>query len=153
MATTIERQVADAILQNDIEVEIGAKTIRVPRPTLGTMIEVSRLISECGFEEVEATAERALTDTLRMAKDSEPLADILATLMLGAKNTERSIKIFGLTILTRDVRKRLKRQILDNFTPKTIAETIAKIFSGMECGFFLTITTILNQARITKKTT
>ena len=149
---TIEKKVANAILQEDIEVSIGKKTIKIPRPTLGTMIEVSRLIAECGMREFKISAESAVTDTLSIAKDCEPLAEILAVLMLGRKKSVLSVSIFGVDVIIKDRKKRLKKQILEDFTPKIIAETIAQILGQMECAFFLGIITTLSQANILKKT-
>lgn len=149
----IERQVANAILQKDIEIVLGSRKIKVPRPTLGTMIEVSRIISEFGISEVKTDLQNALSETLKVAKDSDKLADILALLILGTKKTISRIKIFGISITLRDRQKRLKKEILENLSPKPIAEAIAAIMGEMECGFFLSIITILKQGNILKPTT
>jgi hypothetical protein len=149
----IERQVANAILQKDIEIVLGSRKIKVPRPTLGTMIEVSRMISEFGISEVKTDLQNALSETLRVAKDSDALADILALLILGTKKAVSRIKIFGISITIKDRQKRLKKEILENLSPKPIAEAIAAIMGEMECGFFLSIITILKQGNILKPTT
>lgn len=149
----IERQVANAILQKDIEIVIGSRKVKVPRPTLGTMIEVSRMISEFGISEVKTDLQNALSETLRVAKDSDALADILALLILGTKKAVSRIKIFGISITIKDRQKRLKKEILENLSPKPIAEAIAAIMGEMECGFFLSIITILKQGNILKPTT
>lgn len=149
----IEKQVANAILQKDIEIVLGSRKIKVPRPTLGTMIEVSRMISEFGISEVKTDLQNALSETLRVAKDSDALADILALLILGTKKAVSRIKIFGISITIKDRQKRLKKEILENLSPKPIAEAIAAIMGEMECGFFLSIITILKQGNILKPTT
>lgn len=149
----IEKQVANAILQKDIEIVLGTRKIKVPRPTLGTMIEVSRMISEFGISEVKTDLQNALSETLRVAKDSDALADILALLILGTKKAVSRIKIFGISITIKDRQKRLKKEILENLSPKPIAEAIAAIMGEMECGFFLSIITILKQGNILKPTT
>lgn len=149
----IERQVANAILQKDIEIVIGSRKVKVPRPTLGTMIEVSRMISEFGISDVKTDLQNALSETLRVAKDSDKLADILALLILGTKKAVSRIKIFGISITIKDRQKRLKKEILENLSPKPIAEAIAAIMGEMECGFFLSIITILKQGNILKPTT
>jgi hypothetical protein len=149
----IEKQVANAILQKDIEIVLGSRKIKVPRPTLGTMIEVSRMISEFSISEVKTDLQNALSETLRVAKDSDALADILALLILGTKKAVSRIKIFGISITIKDRQKRLKKEILENLSPKPIAEAIAAIMGEMECGFFLSIITILKQGNILKPTT
>jgi hypothetical protein len=149
----IEKQVANAILQKDIEIVLGSRKIKVPRPTLGTMIEVSKMISEFGISEVKTDLQNALSETLRVAKDSDALADILALLILGTKKAVSRIKIFGISITIKDRQKRLKKEILENLSPKPIAEAIAAIMGEMECGFFLSIITILKQGNILKPTT
>jgi hypothetical protein len=149
----IERQVANAILQKDIEIVLGSRKIKVPRPTLGTMIEVSRMISEFGITDVKTDLQNALTETIRIAKDCDKLADILAVLLLGTKKAVSRIKIFGISITIKDRQKRLKKEILENLSPKPIAEAIAAIMGEMECGFFLSIITILKQGNILKPTT
>ena len=149
----IEKQVANAILQKDIEIVLGSRKIKVPRPTLGTMIEVRRMIAEFGISDVKTDLQNALSETLRVAKDSDKLADILALLILGTKKTISRIKIFGISITLRDRQKRLKKEILENLSPKPIAEAIAAIMSEMECGFFLSIITILKQGNILTPTT
>ena len=149
----IEKQVANAILQKDIEIVLGSRQIKVPRPTLGTMIEVSKMISEFGITDVKTDLQNALTETIRIAKDCDKLADILALLILGAKKAVSRIKIFGISINIKNRQKRLKKEILENLSPKPIAEAIAAIFGEMECGFFLSIITILKQGNILKPTT
>jgi hypothetical protein len=149
----IERQVANAILQKDIEIVLGSRKIKVPRPTLGTMIEVSKMISEFGITDVKTDLQNALTETIRIAKDCDKLADILALLILGTKKAVSRIKIFGISITIKNRQKRLKKEILENLSPKPIAEAIAAIFGEMECGFFLSIITILKQGNILKPTT
>lgn len=149
----IEKQVANAILQKDIEIVIGSRKVKVPRPTLGTMIEVSRMISEFGISDVKTDLQNALSETLRVAKDSDKLADILALLILGTKKAVSRIKIFGISITIKDRQKRLKKEILENLSPKPIAEAIAAIMGEMECGFFLSIITILKQGNILNPTT
>lgn len=149
----IEKQVANAILQKDIEIVIGSRKVKVPRPTLGTMIEVSRMIAEFGISDIKTDLQNALSETLRVAKDSDLLADILALLILGTKKAVSRIKIFGISITIKDRQKRLKKEILENLSPKPIAEAIAAIMGEMECGFFLSIITILKQGNILKPTT
>lgn len=149
----IEKQVANAILQKDIEIVLGSRKIKVPRPTLGTMIEVSKMISEFGITDVKTDLQNALTETIRIAKDCDKLADILALLILGTKKAVSRIKIFGISITIKDRQKRLKKEILENLSPKPIAEAIAAIMGEMECGFFLSIITILKQGNILKPTT
>lgn len=150
---SIEREIANAVLQNDIEVNIGAKAIKVPRPTLGTMMEVSKIVSECGFAEFKLDVENALSDTLKYAKESDKLAEILAMFIIGRKNAVTRLKIFGMNICIRDRVKRLKIEILDNLTPHSIATALAEIFKQMDCAFFLGIITTLSQVNILRKTT
>lgn len=149
---SIEKQVAEAILQDKILINLGDRKIQVPRPTLGTMIEVSKIISECGVGEFKTDAQNALSETIRIAKDCDMLADVLAILILGVKKRFLSINFLGLNILLRNRQKRLKNEILKNLTPKTIAEAIAQIFGAMECGFFLSTLIILKPANILKPT-
>lgn len=152
---SIKKQIADAILEKPIEINILGRIINAPRPTLGTMIEVSKLINDYDYQEFtkdDKNFDKIIGETLRIAKNWEGLAEILAWLLLGKNKALQELKIFGIVIYIKDNIKPLKNEILNKLTPKEIAEAIFKICGSMECGFFLSTIGFLNNINHLKKT-
>lgn len=151
-----EHKAAGAILQKPITVKIGTKQYDVPRPTLGTIIEVSGMIADYKDTEYNETSTDPVAETLRIAKEYDGLERIIAMIILGAKVARKEIKLFGRTIWRSKRLERLARKIKEEMTPKEITETLVAVFSTMDCAFFLiAITTLhrVNHLTPTKGTT
>lgn len=153
---TTEQKAAGAILQKPITVKIGTQTYDVPRPTLGTIIEVSSMIAEYKDTEYNETPTDPVSETLRIAKEYEGLERIIAMIVLGAKEARKEIKLFGRTIWRSKQLDKLAKKIKEEMTPKEITEALIAVFSTMDCAFFLiTITTLhrVNHLKATNQTT
>lgn len=151
-----EQKAAGAILQKPITVKIGTKQYDVPRPTLGTIIEVSGMIADYKDTEYNETPTDPVSETLRIAKEYDGLERIIAMIILGAKVARKEIKLFGRTIWRSKRLERLAQKIKEEMTPKEITEALIAVFSTMDCAFFLiTITTLhrVNHLTPTKGTT
>lgn len=145
MEQTAENKVAGAVLEKPVTATINGKTFVIPRPTLGTIIEISSMISEFKEMEFSQLVAESPTEVLRLAKHFKKLPRILAFMILGAKSAVKRITIFGKTFVFDRPLRKLEKWISENATPKEMAELIVNVFSTMECGFFLACITSLNK--------
>jgi hypothetical protein len=153
---TTEQKTAAAILQKPITVKIGKDTYDVPRPTLGTIIEISGMIAEYADTDFDDKSVDPVAETLRIAKEYNGLERIIAMIVLGAKAAKREIKLFGRTIWRSSRLERLAKKVREEMTPREITEALVAVFSTMDCAFFLiTITTLhrVNHLKATNQTT
>jgi hypothetical protein len=160
MEKTIEQQVSDAVLQEPYKVSLGGKEYTVARPTVATLIEVSKLISgmQVPFPKEE---DGRLAYTLAFAKDCECLGDIAATLILGkkgivTKEKKERKRFFGLFRETEEVevdhRSILSRELLENASGEELLGLIKETLDMQHIAFFFSIITSLNEANVLRKT-
>lgn len=156
MKKSIENMVADTINQNPLKITIRGKEVEIPRPTLGTLIEVSKEIAE--LPDIKASkAEngdyiKPIWQTLLYARDCVRIPRIIAMLMLGKKAFYREIVFFGWRIRTKDRLSALART-LEGFTSEELSNILVAILQSLDCGFFLMLTTSLtgiNQLKPTR---
>lgn len=141
---TTELRASEAILGSSIEIKIGGKTYKCNRPTIMTMIEVSRLINL--YPSVSIDKNNAVKQLLTIAKDAEPIGLIVATLITGyEKNSLR-----GIMLNLR--RKILARNILNHHTCSEILEALGELLARLEIQDFFAITTSLSIVNLTKTT-
>ena len=154
---TVEQRVASAILERKLaSIEIDGVTYDIAPPSVGTLILVSELASTLPvIPNVEH--DKQVYAVLRFAKDYRAIADIAATLILGANNltrteektlTERKWWLFKRI----DARAELADKILRYVSPSTMFKVIVKRLEDMEVGYFFGITTSLNEVNILKPT-
>lgn len=149
---TLEQQVADTILAEPLQIKVGGKTIKVPRPTLSTIIEVSKMISTFPYVEFDINSEKIIHETLRIAQQYDGFEEVLAMLIIGKKRAKATISIFGKEIVLFDRVKRYAKRLKDTLTPREMAQAVVTIFSSMDCGFFLATITSLNNINHLKQT-
>ena len=162
---TIEQRVASAILERPVTFfEIDGVRYDIASPTIGTLIAVSEIISTLPAIDFTNDSKDIVKIVLRTAKDYRALADIVALLVLGAKNApqshenENTIKCtFGLFKRSKRKKKATKHKelaqlILDNMRPSVMMNIIIKRLRDMEVGDFFAITTSLKEANIIKPT-
>ena len=145
----LENKTAKAILQQPVEVVIGEKTYQVAPPTIATLILVSEAISK--LPKVNLDNEKIASESLNIAKDCAVLGEIVAILILGAKELIGTRKsLFG----TKEVDRKaiLATEILSELNPKQLSEMLNKLLAGMELGFFFQITTSLIEINLLRKT-
>lgn len=148
----IENLIADTINNNPIKMELRGKTLEIPRPTLGTLIEVSKHIATLPQFEIKQDMTAVVKQTLAIAKDCERIPEILAILLLGSKNLVTEVRVFGRTIFKRDRVKPLAKK-LEDLNAQEISDILVKVFSEMNAAFFLGVITSLNGINMTKPTT
>ena len=84
---TLEREVADTILQRKRRITIGGRVYSVAPPTAATLIQVSAEVSELpGGMRIDGDGDY-FSATILGAKDCAALGRILATMMIGARPT------------------------------------------------------------------
>lgn len=147
----VEKLIADTINNNPIKLKFRGKEISIPRPTLGTLIEVSKEISKFPEFSINSDYASMVQQTLKYAKDCSMIAKIIAILILGKKNLYKKISFFGLSFTIRDRLKELTSEV-ENMTSQECSELLVAIFSQMDCGFFLGIITSLSGVNQLKKT-
>ena len=147
----IEKLIADTINDNPLQIEIRGQKIDIPRPTVGTIIEVSKHISE--FPEMPQNIKTAaiVPSALNIAKDCGKLGEIMAILMLGKKGMYTEFRLFGRTIYRRNNVKRLATE-LEHLTTEEYANILITVFKGMNLSFFLNIIISLQDINQLKKT-
>lgn len=157
--STIEQIAAETILEEPIEVVVGQQTMKVSKPSVATLIEVSRLVSTLPSMEKEDGGS-ALTFVLANARDCEVLGDICATLVLGKKHLVEERKtvrtrFFGLVreerIETIDRRRELAREILENMSGEEMVELVTNCLETHKIAFFLKLTISLDEANVLKR--
>lgn len=148
---TIEKKTAKAVLQKPEHIAIGGESYEIAPPSIATLILMSEAISELPSTNIDR--DMAFTECLAMAKDCRALGDILAILILGARNLETKKKLikkrlFGLIRkeyeVTIDNKAILADKILSEMTPEEVSKVMTKALSGMQLAFFLALTTPKN---------
>lgn len=156
-----ENKTADTILQKEVEVKAGGKTYTIARPTLATLIEVSRYTSRLP-KATEINTEDWLPYILSCAKDfGTLLSDIAAVLILGAGN---------ISIVKKKVLKskflwfkrfeeteasnveELSRELRNNASCSEINEIVNAGLSYQGIGFFLSSIISLSAANVMERT-
>lgn len=157
MKNTIEKMVCETIQQEPIEVQVNETTYRVAPPTVATLIEVSKYISQLP----EITMQDDFKAALAYACECEFVGDIVAILMLGKKHlvVERQVKkrkFFGLIEYTHtesvNRQSELARMLLEELSPKELSSLGNEILQKMEIGFFLGFTTSLLEVNLLRST-
>jgi hypothetical protein len=154
---SLEQKTAETILQQPVEVEIGAKKYSVAPPSVATLILASAAVSK--LPAVNLDTKNIATECLCIAKDCEALGEIVAILILGAKALKPATGGKRLlSALRKDPKTALADEILENLSPKQLSNLVGKLLAGMELAFFFATTTslteinLLRKARITETT-
>ena len=147
----IEKLIADTINDSPLKVKLRGKEIDIPRPTLGTLIEVSKRIAEFPEMPENIKSEAIVPTALNIAKDCGKLSEIMAILILGKKGMSTEVRLFGKTLWRRDNVKKLAAE-LDHITAEEYAEILIKVFREMNCSFFFNIIITLRDINQLKKT-
>ena len=170
-AQTIERQVADAILEQPVgKVTLRGRDYPVSHPSPATLIMVSALCSELLVVDIGGNV---LTEVLRTAKGCQVVGRIVATLILGAKRVKESHEVEVVrTVANRGFWRRLLhlpcRQsaisekvaeidyftevLLEDFTPSQLRELAQRLFFYSEVADFFGLTTSLCAANLLRRT-
>lgn len=157
----LEEKTADTLLQKPIEVSIGEKTYQVARPTLATLIEVSKYIAKLPNT---GTIEKKniVPFILSNAKDCGLiLANIAAVLIIGAQNIKKvsekrkkkrflwfckheTIQISNIDLLS--------QEIANNISSEDLSKLISITLEHQNIGFFLSSIISLSGVSVTERT-
>lgn len=160
----IEKQVAEAVLQQAEEIHIGNKTYYAAPPSIATLILVSEAVSRLP---VDLDPSNVIGETLSKAKDCRPLGEIVALFILGAKGAQETTEIaekqrkkylWGLikrdATIKRSVRKIdvLANEVLEVLTPNELNLLTARLLQRMQIADFFGLTTFLTGVNLTRPT-
>lgn len=153
MIKPIEQQAADTLLQQPQRIKIANKEYIAAPPTLATLAMVSSEITRLPKQKLNQN--NIVTECLSNARYYLPIANIIAILILGAKEYNRQHEHFKL--LDRLMHKKSKREILieqikNTLTPKQLNDILAQLLQGMELSDFFAISTFLTEVNILKAT-
>lgn len=159
MGKKIEKKIADTILQEPQEVEVGGVKYTVAPPTTATLIRISELVSE--MPHVKPTSKNILYEVLSVAKDCRVIGDIIAVLILGEKNrTEKrevaKYNFLGMSFCKRDVvvnrQAELAEELLNNMSPKQLNTLAIQLLMSMEISDFFGLSTSLIEVNLIRPT-
>jgi hypothetical protein len=159
MKKTIESQTADTILQRPVTIEINGEKYEAAPPTTATLILVSELVAQ--LPAIKLDPENILHEALGIARDCHPLAEIVAVLILGAKNIRQKKTVvkrrfFGLIKDTHQItinrQKELAETIENHLSPRELYRATAELLTRMEIADFFAFTTSLTEINLTRAT-
>ena len=157
----VEEKAADTILQKPIEVKVGSKTYEVAKPTLATLMEVSKYISllpDAGTIDKNDIVPFILSNA---SNAGAILAKIAAVLIIGAqgiqkiaqKRKKRAFLWFYRTCTeTKSNVDALSEEIAINVSCEELNGIISEALSHQSIGFFLSSIISLKGASISEKT-
>lgn len=162
----IEELIGETILQDAQPLEVeGVGTLQVAHPSVATIIEASKSIGNLPvFPSIRGKEDTALTYVLAHARDCAVLGDVAAVLILGKKGISRRIKkplsansrknnrFFSFFRRKVSLRKLLADVLLEDYTPEQLQNIVTSCLGMQQIGFFLNITTSLNEANLLRQT-
>ena len=156
---SIENKTADTILQKPIELKVGGNVYYVAKPTLATLIEVSKSISllpKVGKIHNEEVIPFILSNA---SKYGRVLAHIAAILIVGIGNDKKAPENKNKWKIRWFQKKKrqskidvMTEEIMNNASCKEISEIISGALSYQGIGFFLSTIISLSGANVTEKT-
>lgn len=137
---SVERRVADTILEKPNIITVRGKEYEVKRPTTSMLIEISAIIAQ-ERPEVDSKAENIFSEVLRTAKNFTFLGDVLAVLIQGdSKNS-----------FIKNIRnKRLARTIIDTVPGAELKEMFTELLFSRDISDFFALTVFLSEVNILK---
>lgn len=146
---SIEKRVADTILQTPFQVKIGEVEYLVAPPSTATLIRVSELIAKMPFKMDKANI---VNSVLRYARDCRVIGDIVALLILGVKGCVGKKKIthsycFGWikkeVEIEVDLMHELSANVLLEFSPRELGNLVADLLMSLQVSDFFGFTASL----------
>lgn len=162
MEKTIEQKVAATVLQKDKEITIGNRVFSVAPPSVATLILASEAVSL--MPSVELNPKNILSEVLFVAKDCRILGDVVAILILGAKNLKE--KITEQVEVKRRFRRpqietvekvidrkaELSKWLLEELEPVELRKLFSELIHGFQLGDFFGLTTFLIETNLLRPT-
>ena len=137
---TLESKVAETILQERRPILLGGRKFMSAKPTLATLIDASRYISELPKFKMEG--KNPVFDSLSIASDCSSIAKVIAAMLLGGKKHKG--------LLYRIRFRRIVRIITDKATQIEINLALRALFDGLQVEYFFVTTTSLIEINLLK---
>lgn len=167
MPESIESRVSKTVLQQREEITVGDETIEVAPPSTATLILVSEETAK--LPHIKLDSENIAGEVLYVAKDCRVLGDIVAILILGAKNLVEHKKIlvknekrrlFGLikeiheeeTEITINHKAILAKKLLEDITPRELHNLTVRLLKALQIADFFGLTTSLIEVNLIRQT-
>ena len=152
---TVEKKVADAVLQRDITISAGGREYVVPAPTLATLVLVSEKIADLP----ELDGGTLTTSVLGNARYGRLFAEVLAIYILGAKRLQEDEKRAHCGLLgaiLRNSHKSEKDALTDEIatfhTPGDVNSLLTQLLNATDFQDFFDVSTFLRETSLTKPT-
>ena len=158
MDKTIEKSVAETLLQKSMQVEIGGVTYEVAPPSTATLVLISEFMSGVPNFGVLETEEDVLKWVLKNARQCGFVGELVATLILGARRINETTKVNKKTLfgLLKYGKKVSLKSIISKESlllhPTVLSKLIADLLNGLDVGSFFFTITFLNDINLTKPT-
>jgi len=159
MRKTIEQNASKTILQAPKEVKVGDTVYEVAPPTMATLILASELISQLPATKLDNN--NILFETLSIAKDCRLVGDIVATIILGARNLtseKETVKThcFGFLKKKKTVHinnlSELSKKLIEELSPAELNNVFAEILKTMQISDFFGLTSSLLEINLLRQT-
>lgn len=154
----VEEKSAEALLQKPYEVKVGDKTYNVAKPTLATLMEVSRFVSMLP-KSIETEQDNIIPCILSCASEyGRVLAKIAAILIIGIGKGDKCPQIEKNKKITWFWKKRkskvdiLADEIINSASCEEISSIISGALSYQKIGFFLSTIISLSGANVSSPT-
>lgn len=162
MEQTVEKKVAETLLQDVVKVTVNGKEYDIAPPSIATLVLVSGLVSL--LPERNLNGNNIVQECLSLGRYGDILAEIGAVVILGArfiKDEEKSrqnanrgwiSRMFGKKSKTLSTKERLTAEIAETMSPSKLQTLFAMVFGKMEMADFFALTTFLTEVNLLKKT-
>lgn len=159
---TIEQKVGSAVLQKNKEITVAGRTFSVAPPSVATMILASEAVSL--MPAVEMNPKDILSEVLFIAKDCRIIGDVVAILILGAKNLKETVtetvevkRRFRRPRIetverTIDRKAELAKWLLEELEPQELRKLFSDLINGFQLGDFFGFTTFLIEINLLRPT-
>ena len=142
MRNTLEQKVADTILQRKVRVKLNGKEYKVEPPTMATIIAVSAHVSRLPKFDIHSN----ILDMLGRSSELEPVADVVATMICGARRSEAKWWQYFKKRKYNSVKKR----ILYDCTPQEVSRVMEQLLDTMQLKSFFALTVSLKGLNVTE---
>lgn len=142
----VENRVSETILEKPVTVKVAGRVFNVARPTLATLMEVSRISAKFPSE-LPSKDVNALQYVLSKARDyGDLIAEVAAVLINGSK--PQKIRWFWRKNKEEDI----KAWLINNASCEEICNIVTVALNHQKIGFFLSTFISLSGTSLTKPT-
>jgi hypothetical protein len=156
MVLGIERFASETVLQDRLRITIKGKEYEIEAPTVATVIEAGKYISELPEEmyRMDENSREQLFEAMSVADKCGCFGRIAAIILLGKQNlyTERSKWLGWLFRGKKDNVTPLANRLNETLTPPEMAKLVVELLGLLNPGFFLSIGIFLKGVNMMKRT-